>query len=93
MQPGTLLSIRFRTVPLAMVDRDVAKEQLDLMLCGLYLHPCGQMPAYEWNVSDVNPPVYAFAAKLVYDSEKGRIGKGDVAFLARVFNKLLLKFH
>jgi hypothetical protein len=84
--------LAFHTIPLAMVDPDFAKSQLSLMLSDLYIHPNGQLPAYEWNFSDVNPPVHAFACKLVYDMDKATKGVGDVAFLSRAFNKLLLNF-
>ncbi len=84
--------LAFHTLPLAMVDIDFAKRQLTLMLSDLYIHPNGQLPAYEWNFSDVNPPVHAFAVKMVYDMEKAKRGTGDVAFLSRAFNKLLLNF-
>ncbi len=84
--------LAFHTLPLALVDIDFAKEQLDLMLREVYLHPNGQLPAYEWSFSDVNPPVHAFAVKLVYDMEKGKNGTGDLAFLSRAFDKLCLNF-
>src|SRR5262249_9773242 len=85
-------SLAFHTVALAMVDRDFAKRQLELMLEPLYLHPSGQIPAYEWNFSDVNPPVHAWAAIFLYNSEKRGLGKGDVAFRKRVFDKLTVNF-
>ncbi|MGB7159112.1 MAG: hypothetical protein WBD40_13670 [Tepidisphaeraceae bacterium] len=84
--------LAFHTVPLAMVDLDFAKQQLDLMLGELYLHPNGQIPAYEWNFSDVNPPVHAWAALYVYRMEQARRGEGDRAFLTRMFGKLMLNF-
>jgi Mannosylglycerate hydrolase MGH1-like glycoside hydrolase domain len=84
--------LAFHTVPLAMVDLDFAKQQLDMMLRELYLHPSGQMPAYEWNFGDVNPPVHAMATIMVYEQEKARYGKGDLDFLKRSFNKLMLNF-
>jgi hypothetical protein len=84
--------LAFHTLPLAMVDVDFAKDQLSLILSDLYIHPNGQLPAYEWNFSDVNPPVHAFACKLVYDIDKVKHGKGDIGFLSRSFNKLLLNF-
>jgi hypothetical protein len=85
--------LAFHCVALAMVDADFAKEQLVLMLREWYMHPNGQIPAYEWKFGDVNPPVHAWAAYQVYciDREK-KGGKGDTQFLARVFHKLLLNF-
>jgi hypothetical protein len=85
--------LAFHCVPLALVDADFAKEQLILMLREWYMHPNGQLPAYEWAFGDVNPPVHAWAALKVYQIEKRlRGGKGDTAFLERVFHKLLLNF-
>ena len=84
--------LAFHCVPLALVDSDFAKEQLMLMLREWYMHPNGQMPAYEWAFGDVNPPVHAWAAWRVYKIEKKRRGMGDRAFLERVFHKLLLNF-
>jgi hypothetical protein len=84
--------LAFHCVPLALVDADFAKEQLVLMLREWYMHPSGQLPAYEWAFSDVNPPVHAWAALRVYKIEKKRHGKGDREFLVRVFHKLLLNF-
>ncbi|HWC68385.1 MAG TPA: hypothetical protein VG478_09995 [Acidimicrobiales bacterium] len=84
--------LAFHTVALAMVDIDDAKAQLELMLRELYLHPSGQLPAYEWNFSDVNPPVHAWATLLVYDSELEQRGVGDVAWLKSAFQKLLVNF-
>jgi hypothetical protein len=84
--------LAFHCVPLAMVDVDFAKQQLDLMLGELYLHPSGQVPAYEWNFSDVNPPVHAWAALYLYRMERAQRGKGDRAFLERIFGKLMLNF-
>jgi hypothetical protein len=84
--------LAFHCVPLALVDSDFAKEQLLLMLREWYMHPNGQLPAYEWAFGDVNPPVHAWAAWRVYKIEKKRRGVGDRAFLARVFQKLLLNF-
>ncbi|HWH71396.1 MAG TPA: hypothetical protein VNT26_18620, partial [Candidatus Sulfotelmatobacter sp.] len=71
---------------------DFAKEQLALMLKDVYQHPSGQVPAYEWNFSDVNPPVHAWAALFLYNTEKQLRGTGDVEFLKRVFNKLAMNF-
>jgi len=84
--------LAFHTVPLAMVDVDFAKDQLRLMLEDLYLHPNGQIPAYEWNFSDVNPPVHAWAVHYVYMVEKELRGEGDFEFLRDCFSKLLLNF-
>jgi hypothetical protein len=84
--------LAFHCIPLALVDSDFAKEQLTLMLREWYMHPNGQIPAYEWGFGDVNPPVHAWAAWRVYKVEKKRRGKGDREFLQRVFHKLLLNF-
>jgi hypothetical protein len=84
--------LAFQSIPLALVDIDFAKNQLDLMLREFYLHPSGQLPAYEWNFSDVNPPVHAWAALLIYKAEKVLQGKGDLQFLKYVFGKLMLNF-
>ncbi len=72
--------LAFHTIPLAAVDIDFAKEQLDLMLRQTYLHPNGQIPAYEWNFSDVNPPVHAWATLAIYRMEQAARGEGDLAF-------------
>jgi len=84
--------LAFHCLPLALVDSDFAKEQLILMLREWYMHPNGQLPAYEWAFGDVNPPVHAWAAWRVYKIEKKRRGMGDRRFLERVFHKLLLNF-
>lgn len=84
--------LAFHAIALAMVDLDFAKDQLDLMLAVTYLHPSGQIPAYEWNFGDVNPPVHAWATWFIYASERDATGKGDVEFLKRAFHKLLLNF-
>ncbi len=84
--------LAFHCIPLAMVDPDFAKEQLILLLREWYMHPNGQLPAYEWNLSDVNPPVHAWAAWSVYRIDKMQRGVGDRVFLQRVFHKLLLNF-
>ena len=84
--------LAFHCIPLALVDPDFAKEQLTLMLREWYMHPNGQIPAYEWAFGDVNPPVHAWAAWRVYKIDKKRKGKGDRAFLQRIFHKLLLNF-
>ncbi len=84
--------LAFHCISLALVDADFAKEQLVLLLREWYMHPNGQLPAYEWAFGDVNPPVHAWAAWRVYKIEKKRTGKGDWQFLERVFHKLLLNF-
>ena len=84
--------LAFHCVPLALVDSEFAKSQLLLMLREWYMHPNGQLPAYEWAFGDVNPPVHAWAAWRVYKIEKKRRGVGDIIFLRRVFQKLLLNF-
>jgi hypothetical protein len=84
--------LAFHAVALSTVDVDFAKEQLDLLLLTDFLHPTGQMPAYEWNFSDVNPPVHAWAAIFLYKTELARHGKADLEFLGRCFRKLLLNF-
>lgn len=84
--------LAFHCYTLSLVDYDFAKEQLNLMLSDLYLHPSGQIPAYEWNFGDVNPPVHAFLTLELYLLEKGKTGKGDVEFLKNSFNRLLLNF-
>jgi len=84
--------LAFHTLPLAIVDPDFAKEQMELMLRGVYLHPSGQIPAYEWNFSDVNPPVHAWATLFLHRTEQALRGEVDVDFLKTAFNKLLLNF-
>ena len=84
--------LAFHTLPLSIVDPDFAKQQMHLMLHGLYLHPNGQIPAYEWNFSDVNPPVHAFATLFLHRTEQALRGETDVDFLRAAFNKLLLNF-
>ncbi|MET7567420.1 glucosidase [Streptomyces sp. NPDC005492] len=84
--------LAFHTVALSMVDLTFAKGQLDLLLRRLYLHPNGQIPAYEWNFGDVNPPVHAWATLFLYELEKHRTGKGDRAFLENAFQKLMKNF-
>ena len=84
--------LAFHCVPLALVDCEFAKDQLVLLLREWYMHPNGQLPAYEWAFGDVNPPVHAWATWRVYKIDKKRRGKGDRAFLERVFHKLLLNF-
>jgi hypothetical protein len=84
--------LAFHTLPISIVDPDFAKQQMHLMLRGLYLHPSGQIPAYEWNFSDVNPPVHAFATLFLHRTEQALRGEVDVAFLRGAFNKLMLNF-
>jgi mannosylglycerate hydrolase MGH1-like protein len=90
--------LAFHCLPLALADCDFAKEQIVLMLREWYMHPIGQLPAYEWALGDVNPPVHAWAAWRVYKIEQKRrggtreAGRGDLQFLERVFHKLLLNF-
>jgi hypothetical protein len=84
--------LAFHTLPLSIVDPDFAKDQMKLMLQGLYLHPSGQMPAYEWNFSDVNPPVHAFATIFLHRTELALRGEMDLDFLRATFTKLLLNF-
>ena len=82
----------FHCIPLAMVDPEWAKRQLVLPLREWYMHPNGQLAAYEWDFSDVNPPVHALAARRVYEMTRAEDGTGDVDFLEEVFHKLLLNF-
>lgn len=84
--------LAFHTLPLSIVDPDFAKEQMRLMLKNVYLHPSGQMPAYEWNFSDVNPPVHAWATLFLHLTEQALRGETDIEFLRATFNKLLLNF-
>ena len=84
--------LAFHTLPLSIVDPDFAKEQMKLMLKNIYLHPSGQMPAYEWNFSDVNPPVHAFATLFLHRTEQALRGETDLEFLKATFNKLVLNF-
>ena len=84
--------LAFHVIALDMVDRDFAKQQMLLMLDQRYMHPNGQIPAYEWNFGDVNPPVHAWASWYLYRREKDQHGKGDLEFLNAVFQKLLINF-
>jgi hypothetical protein len=84
--------LAFHVLPLTLVDVDFGKQQINLMLRESYLHPNGQIPAYEWNFGDVNPPVHPWATIFTYRLEKARTGKGDIDWLERVFQKLLLNF-
>ena len=84
--------LAFHCAPLALVDVDFAKQQVELLLRTRYMHPNGQIPAYEWNFSDVNPPVTAWAAIFVYEREREIRGEGDTEFLKLVFDRLLSNF-
>jgi hypothetical protein len=84
--------LAFHCISLAIVDVGFAKHQLQLVMREWYMKPDGQLPAYEWNFSDVNPPVQAWAAMEIYRIEEENQGKGDVVFLKRVFQKLLINF-
>ena len=84
--------LAFHTISLSLVDFDFAKDQLLLMLRNLYAHPNGQIPAYEWNFSDVNPPVHAWATLFLYNIEK-ELGRADLRFLERSFQGLMLNFN
>jgi len=84
--------LAFHVIPLNMVDPDFGKQQLDLILSERYLHPSGQLPAYEWNFGDVNPPVHAWSTIFTYRLDMMRRGQGDIDWLERVFHKLLLNF-
>ncbi|MFG2937678.1 glucosidase [Streptomyces sp. NPDC048282] len=84
--------LAFHTIALSVVDIGFAKSQLELLLRRLYLHPNGQIPAYEWNFGDVNPPVHAWAVLFVYELEKHRTGGGDRVFLENAFQKLMKNF-
>jgi Glycosyl hydrolase family 63 C-terminal domain len=84
--------LAFHILALTLVDEDFGKQQLDLMLQERYLHPSGQIPAYEWNFGDVNPPVHSWATIFTYRLEQGRHGRGDLEWLERSFHKLLLNF-
>lgn len=82
----------FQCIPMAMADPEFAKNQLLLVMREWYMKPDGQLPAYEWNFGDVNPPVHAWAALQVYNIEKQQKGAGDIVFLKRIFQKLLINF-
>jgi mannosylglycerate hydrolase MGH1-like protein/glycosyl hydrolase family 63 len=84
--------LAFHSIPLALIDPDFAKDQLVLLLREWYMHPNGQLPAYEWAFGDVNPPVHAWAAWRVYKIDRRVRGVADRAFLEKVFHKLLLNF-
>ena len=84
--------LAFHTIPFALIDPEFAKDQLLLLVREWYMHPNGQLPAYEWAFGDVNPPVHAWAAMRVYQIDRRVRGKGDTRFLERVFHKLLINF-
>jgi hypothetical protein len=84
--------LAFQALALSTVDLEFAKSQLDLLLREFFIHPTGQIPAYEWNFSDVNPPVHAWASLFLYRTEQALRGEGDVEFLMRSFQKLMLNF-
>lgn len=84
--------LAFHTVPITLIDPDFAKEQLSLMLFEQFQHPNGQIPAYEWEFSDLNPPVHAWAVWRVYNMDRKRSGVADIAFLEKCFHKLLINF-
>ena len=84
--------LAFQTVPFALIDPEFAKEQLFLMLFEQFQHPSGQIPAYEWEFSDLNPPVHAWAVWRVYNLDRSRTGSGDREFLEKCFHKLLINF-
>jgi hypothetical protein len=84
--------LAFHCIPLALVDPDFAKQQLTLLVREWYMHPSGQIPAYEWQLGDVNPPVHAWAAYRVYQIERRTTGRADRAFLESIFLKLMLNF-
>jgi hypothetical protein len=84
--------LAFHTIPFAIIDPEFAKEQLFLMLFEQFQHPSGQIPAYEWEFSDLNPPVHAWAVWRVYSMDKAHTGKGDREFLEKCFHKLLMNF-
>jgi hypothetical protein len=84
--------LAFHCIPLALIDAEFAKQQLVLLTREWYMHPNGQLPAYEWAFGDVNPPVHAWAAWRVYQLDRKQTGRADVKFLERIFHKLMLNF-
>ncbi len=84
--------LAFHTIAFSIVDLDFAKQQIDMLLGEFFLHPTGQIPAYEWNFSDVNPPVHAWATLFLYRTEQAVYGRGDTDFLKRSLGKLMLNF-
>ncbi len=85
--------LAFHVTALTLVDEDFGKQQLELFLKSRYIHPSGQIPAYEWNFGDVNPPVHAWSTIYTYLLDKARHGNGDLAWLERCFHKLLFNFN
>lgn len=84
--------LAFHCIPLAKVDMAFAKSQLTLLIRDWYMHPNGQLPAYEWDFNDANPPVHAMVTWKIYQQDKAANGKGDTYFLERIFHKLMLNF-
>ncbi|MBU0944223.1 MAG: glucosidase [Proteobacteria bacterium] len=84
--------LAYHSMVLAQLDVDFAKDQIELLLSHRYLHPKGQIPAYEWDFDDVNPPVHAVAALKVFRADRKQKGKGDLHYLRRVFNKLIMNY-
>ncbi|HTH16435.1 MAG TPA: glucosidase [Magnetospirillum sp.] len=84
--------LAFHVLALTLVDEDFGKQQLDVMLRDLYIHPSGQLPAYEWNFGDVNPPVHAWSTIFTYRIDQYRRGEGDIDWLKRIFHRLMLNF-
>ncbi len=84
--------LAFHTVPITLIDPEFAKDQLQFMLLEQFQHPNGQIPAYEWEFSDLNPPVHAWAVWRVYNMDRQRSGKADTVFLEKCFHKLLINF-
>ena len=84
--------LAFHCIPLSLIDADFSKRQLELMAREWYMHPNGQLPAYEWSFSDVNPPVHAWAAWRTYKIDAKQEGEADPDFLESIFHKLLLNF-
>ena len=84
--------LAFHCITMGLIDMDFAKKQILLLLHEWYMHPNGQLPAYEWAFSDVNPPVHAWSAWHLYKRDKTTTGKGDIDFLESVFHRLLLNF-
>ena len=80
--------LAFHCIPMAMIDPTYAKNQLITLTREWYMNPEGQIPAYEWNFSDLNPPVQAFAALRIFELEKSKTGQGDIVFLKKIFQKI-----
>ncbi|KAL8651441.1 MAG: hypothetical protein Q9226_004702, partial [Calogaya cf. arnoldii] len=90
--PAQRKDTAFHALPLALMDPEFAKKQLDLLTREWYMHPNGQLPAYEWNFGDVNPPVHAWSVFRVFKTERKMYGRSDLDFLERIFQKLLMNF-